>query len=107
MNPPTREKLVSAVTKALRKILVFRGKSEVADAPITPQTDPVSDLGIPSEDLVLVGPELSQESQDLDLPNEVFDWADDSSGRRRYRTVGEIADRISRHLTAAEGASHG
>lgn len=107
MNPPPREKLVSAVTEALRKILLFRGKSNVADAPITSQTDPVTDLGIASEDLVLVGPELSQESQDLDLPNEVFDWADDSGGRRRYRTIGEIVDRISEHLKAAGASSHG
>ncbi len=107
MNPPPRETLVTAVALALRKILVFRGKADVADAPITPHTDPVTDLGIESEDLVLVGPELSQESQMLDLPNEVFDWADDSSGRRRYRTVGEIADRISDHLNAAKASTHG
>lgn len=106
MNPPPREELVSVLTEALRKILVFRGKSEVAP-PITAQTDPVTDLGIESEDLVLVGPELSQESQDLDLPNEVFDWADDSSGRRRYRTVGEIADRIGEYLKTAEAAPRG
>ena len=107
MNSFTHEKLVSAVTRALQKILVFRGIPDVDNVAITPQTDPVSELGISSEDLVLVGPELSQESQDLDLPNEVFDWADDSSGRRRNRTVGEIADRISRHLETQEGVSHG
>lgn len=107
MNHPPRETLVAAVAQALRKILIFRGKADVAEAPITPQTDPVTELGIESEDLVLVGPELSQESQYLDLPNEVFDWADDSSGNRRYRTVGEIADRISEHLNAAKAANHG
>ena len=107
MNPPSQENLVDAVTQALRKILIFRGKTELADAPITSTTDPVVELGIPSEDLVLVGPELSVISPDLDLPNEVFDWADDSSGQRRYRTVGEIADRMAQYLAAPQEAPHG
>lgn len=103
---PSRNTIIAVLTEALRRILIFRGKEEEAEAPIPTNLDPVKSLGVPSDDLILVGPELSRESTELDLPNEVFDWADDSSGQRRYRTVEEMADRIIKYLASQEAAKH-
>ena len=101
----TRIEVLTCLTKVVRKILIFRGKSKEAEEPIPENIDPVRTYGIPSLDLTQVGPELARESDELDLPNEVFDWADDSSGIRRYRTLGEIADRVMDHL-AKHGGQH-
>lgn len=98
----TRPEVLNCLTKAVRKILIFRGQTEEAEDPIPEDVDPVVTYGIPSLDLAQVGPELARESDELDLPNEVYDWADDSSGQRRYRTLGEIADRIMDHLAKQE-----
>ncbi len=94
----TRPEVLTCLAKAVRKILIFRGKTEEAEEPIPEDTDLVRTFGFPSVDLTQVGPELARESDELDLPNEVYDWADDSSGVRRYRTLGEIADRVIGHL---------
>lgn len=94
----SRQEVLTCLTKAVRKILVFRGKTEEAEEPIPENVDPIVTYGIPSLDLTQVGPELARESDELDLPNEVYDWADDSTGKRRYRTLGEIADRVMDYL---------
>jgi hypothetical protein len=94
----TRPEVLACLTKAVRKILVFRGKTEEAQEPIPEDSDLIQTYGFPSVDLTQVGPELARESDELDLPNEVYDWADDSSGTRRYRTLSEIADRVMEHL---------
>lgn len=102
MNFP-RDKVFDSLQKSLRKLMAFRGLTNAGDE-ITEKTDPVVDLGLKSGDLVAVGPDLEMEAEELNVPNEVLDWADDSSGKRRYRSIGEMTDLIFAYLEKQEGA---
>jgi acyl carrier protein len=99
----TREQVLSALAKALSAIVVFKGRP-APEIQLGAGTDPAKALELDSDDLVLVGVEIS-DLLEVEVPEEAIEWIDDSSDRRRCRTLGEVADRILGYFQ--QEAAHG
>lgn len=98
----TREKILAALADVLRSIVVFKGRPTPTVA-LNSGTNPAKALELDSDDLVLVGCELT-DHLGVEVPEEVIDWVDDSSGSRRCRSLGEIADKILGYFNKQEAA---
>lgn len=99
----TREQILRALAEALSAIVVFKGRP-APTVVLGPGTDPSRALELDSDDLVLVGVEIS-DLLGVDVPEDAIDWVDDSTGRRRCRTLGEVADSIMQYFQ--QEALHG
>lgn len=100
---PSRERVLNCLEDSIRRLMAFRGIE--TDKEVSEVTNPIDDLGLKSGDLVNVAPDIEAEDEALSVPIEVVDWADDSSGKRRYRRLGEVADLIISYLAKQETAS--
>jgi len=91
-----RDQIIAALAEALSAIVVFKGRP-APTMRLGEHTDPAKTLELDSDDLILVGVELS-DLLGVEVPEEAIDWVDDSSGHRRCRTLGEMADGILRYF---------
>lgn len=100
----TREEVLTALSRVLRAIIEFKGEPAPTET-VGDRTDPIKALGLESDDLVLVGCELTDQLG-MEIPEEAINWVDDSTGHRRWKKLGEVADGIVDHCSQLEVA-HG